>query len=72
LVGDRWVLERAPFGLNEALETIRSVWSYTGPLTMEPENLRTRTWDGFVRAMASLNADRARSDGDQQAGAATG
>jgi sugar phosphate isomerase/epimerase len=70
LVGDGWVLERAPFGLCEALEIIRGEWGYTGPLTMEPEGLGDGSWNSFVKAMSSLNIDRARSDGGQRAGAA--
>jgi sugar phosphate isomerase/epimerase len=63
LVGEGWVLERAPFGLYEALKTIRGEWGYTGPLTMEPEGLRDGSWGSFVKAMSSLSTDRARSDG---------
>ena len=53
LEGDGWVLEDAPFGFYEALDTIRSEWGYSGLLTMEPEGLHG-DWENLVAAMSSL------------------
>jgi hypothetical protein len=54
LVGSEWVLDGAPFGFYEALDTIRNKWGYTGLLTMEPGGLRNGDWERLVIAMSSL------------------
>jgi hypothetical protein len=54
LEGSKWVLEGAPFGFYEALETIRVKWGYEGTLTMEPAGLREGNWENLVAAMSSL------------------
>lgn len=54
LEGSKWVLDDAPFHLYEALDTIRSKWSYSGLLTMEPGGLRDGDWANLVAAMRSL------------------
>ena len=53
LEGNRWVMDGAPFGFYEALDTIRNKWGYWGLLTMEPEGLRG-DWENLVAAMRSL------------------
>jgi len=54
LEGSRWVLEGAPFGFHEALDTIRGKWGYAGLLTMEPGGLRDGDWENLVAAMSAL------------------
>lgn len=56
LEGSKWVLEDAPFGFYEALDTIRAKWGYSGPLTMEPGGLRDGDWENLVAAMSTLRA----------------
>jgi len=54
LEGKRWVLDNAPFGFYEALDTIRGKWGYSGLLTMEPGGLQAGDWGSLVVAMSSL------------------
>jgi sugar phosphate isomerase/epimerase len=54
LGGSKWVLDDAPFGLYEALDTIRGRWGYSGLLTMEPGGLHDGDWESLVAAMSSL------------------
>ena len=50
----RWVLTQAPFGVYEALKTIKN-WGYGGLLTVEPEGgLDTGRWEELVQAMKSV------------------
>jgi len=55
LAGGRWILKDAPFGFYQALDTIRSQWGYSGPLTMEPSGLKAGDWDALMAAMLSLH-----------------
>ncbi len=55
LAGNRWVLNDAPFGFYEALNTIRNEWGYSGLLTVEPEGL-DGAWENLVAAMWSLRS----------------
>jgi hypothetical protein len=57
LEGNRWLLEGAPFGFYEALDTIRGKWGYSGLLTMEPGGLRDGDWERLVAAMSTLAVD---------------
>jgi hypothetical protein len=57
LEGKRWVLDNAPFGFYEALDTIRGKWGYSGSLTMEPGGLRDGDWERLVAAMSTLAVD---------------
>jgi hypothetical protein len=54
LEGSQWVLDGAPFGFYEALDTIRGKWDYSGLLTMEPGGLRDGDWENLVAAMSTL------------------
>lgn len=54
LEGRKWVLDDAPFGFYEALDTIRDKWGYSGPLTMEPSGLRDGDWGKLLAAMSTL------------------
>lgn len=53
LEGSKWVLNQAPFGFYEALDTIRNRWGYSGVLTMEA-SVRGSNWEDLVAAMSSL------------------
>jgi len=53
LEGSRWVLEGAPFGFYEALDTIRGKWGYAGLLTMKRGGLRDGDWENLVAAMSA-------------------
>ncbi|MGD2251245.1 MAG: hypothetical protein PVF58_22840 [Candidatus Methanofastidiosia archaeon] len=54
LKNGRWVLNKAPFTLDEALVTLEE-WGYSGLLTMEPEGGITEGGiDDLVEAMVSL------------------
>ena len=56
LAGGEWVLDDAPFGFYEALDTIKNGWGYTGPLTLEPSGgLRGGSWQSLVAAMSSIS-----------------
>ena len=56
LAGGEWVLDDAPFGFYEALDTIKNVWGYSGLLTLEPSGgLRDGSWQGLVAAMSSIS-----------------
>jgi sugar phosphate isomerase/epimerase len=49
-----WVLTQAPFGVYEALKTIKG-WGYKGLLTVEPEGgLDKGRWEELVQAMKSV------------------
>ena len=54
LEGSEWVLDGAPFGFYEALDTIRGKWGYSGSLTMEPGGLQDGDWENLVAAMSTL------------------
>ncbi len=55
LAGGEWVLDDAPFGFYEALDTIKNAWGYAGPLTLEPTGgLRDGSWQDLMAAMSSL------------------
>lgn len=54
LADGAWVLDGAPFEFYEALETIKSRWSYQGLLTLEPNRLPAGEWDSLLTAIASL------------------
>jgi len=54
LEGSQWVLDSAPFGFYEALDTIRGKWGYSGLLTMEPGGLHDGDWENLVAAMSTL------------------
>jgi hypothetical protein len=54
LEGSQWVLDGAPFGFYEALDTIRGKWDYSGLLTMEPGGLWDGDWENLVAAMSTL------------------
>jgi hypothetical protein len=56
LEGSQWVLDGAPFGFYEALDTIRDKWGYSGLLTMEPGGLRDGDWENLVAATSTLAA----------------
>jgi hypothetical protein len=56
LEGSKWVLDSAPFGFYEALDTIRDKWGYSGLLTMEPGGLRDGDWENLMAAMSTLAA----------------
>lgn len=54
LQGGKWVLNKAPFEVYEALEMIRS-WGYSGLITVEPEGgVHNCDWDDLVEALSSL------------------
>lgn len=57
LQGSEWVLDGAPFGFYEALDTITNEWGYSGPLTMEPSGLREGDWQDLVAAISSLDEE---------------
>ena len=58
LEGSSWRLDKAPFGLYEALHLLRRGWGYRGLLTMEPSGLQDGDLEQLVAAMASLNEDQ--------------
>ncbi|NIQ77211.1 MAG: hypothetical protein GTN93_03730 [Anaerolineae bacterium] len=61
LEAGEWVLEDAPFGFYEALDTVKYKWGYTGPLTMEPAGVRDGDWESLLAAMATLKAHEMRT-----------
>jgi len=54
LDGERWLLENAPFGFYEAMDTIVRDWHYQGPLTVEPSELNASDWEHLVAALGSI------------------
>jgi len=53
---DQWAIQHAPFTFNEALDTIRNDWKYTGLMTLEPEGgLRNIEWKNFATALKSIH-----------------
>ncbi len=51
-----WTLDRAPFGLYEAVETIKG-WGYAGLWTLEPEGrLSEGDWENLAAAMSALGS----------------
>ncbi len=57
LESGQWVLEDAPFGFYEALDTIRGKWGYSGLLTMEPGGVREGDWESLLAAMSTLRPE---------------
>lgn len=54
LQDSNWVLNNAPFGFSQALDTVKT-WEYTGVVTLEPEGgICEGAWDHVVKAMSSV------------------
>lgn len=58
LEGGRWVLDDAPFGFYQALDTIKQRWGYSGILTVEPGVPRGSEWADLVVAVSSVEGEK--------------
>lgn len=55
LQGDKWILDRSSFSFQDALDTIKNKWKYSGLFTVEPEGgIDSSSFSNFVKAMKSL------------------